>query len=103
MTAATETRERAQARREAELIAAADKGSKAYYALAGYGRLFSILGGALVIAAVAFHFLHRQDFLVGSLLLFLAVFVLSTIGSATPWGVRSRARSSSNNSCGSTP
>jgi len=93
MTAATETRERAQARREEELIAAADKGSKAYYALAGYGRLFSILGGALVIAAVAFHFLHRQDFLVGSLLLFLAVFVLSTIGSATPWGVRGRARS----------
>jgi signal peptidase I len=93
MTAAAETRERAQARREAELVAAADKGSKAYYALAGYGRLFSILGGAVVIAAVAFHFLHKQDFLVGSLLLFLAVFVLSTVGSATPWGVRSRARS----------
>jgi signal peptidase I len=93
MTAATEARERAQARREAELVAAADKGTKAYYAQAGYGRLFSIVGGTLLVAAVGLHFIHKQDFLVGSLLLFLAVFILSTIGSATPWGVRSRARS----------
>jgi signal peptidase I len=93
MTAATEARERAQARREAELVAAADKGTKAYYAQAGYGRLFSIVGGTLLVAAVGLHFVHKQDFLVGSLLLFLAVFILSTIGSATPWGVRSRARS----------
>jgi signal peptidase I len=93
MTAAAETRERAQARREAELVAAADKGSKAYYAQAGYGRLISIVGGALLIGVVARHFLQKQDFLIGSLLIFLAVFVLSTIGSATPWGVRNRARS----------
>jgi signal peptidase I len=93
MTVAADTRERAHARREAELVAAADKGSKAYYAQAGYGRLFAILGGAAVIAIVARHFLQKQDFLVGSLLIFLAVFVLSTIGSATAWGVRNRARS----------
>jgi signal peptidase I len=93
MTVATETRERAQARREAELVEAADKGTKAYYAQAGYGRLCSILGGTLVVGAVGLHFIHKQDFLIGSLLLFLAVFILSTIGSATPWGVRSRARS----------
>jgi len=92
MTAATDTRDRAQARREAELVAAADKGTKAYYAQAGYGRLFAILGGTLVVAAVAQHFLRRQDFLVGSLLVFLAIFILSTIGSATPWGLRSRVR-----------
>jgi signal peptidase I len=93
MTVATDTRERAHARREAELVAAADKGFKAYYAQAGYGRLFSILGAAAVIGVVARHFLQKQDFLVGSLLIFLAVFVLSTIGSATAWGVRNRARS----------
>ncbi len=33
MTVATETRERAQARREQELVAAADKGARAFYAL----------------------------------------------------------------------
>jgi signal peptidase I len=90
MNAAAETR--AQARREAELVAAADKGTKAYYAQAGYGRLFGIIGGTLIVAAVAQHFLRKQDFLLGSLLVFLAVFILSTIGSATPWGVRSRVR-----------
>jgi len=36
--------------------------------------------------------LRQQNFLLGSLAVFLAVFVLSTIGSATPWGVRKRAR-----------
>jgi signal peptidase I len=93
MTVAADTRDRALARREAELVAAADKGSKAYYAVAGYGRLGAILGGTLVAGLVARHFLQRQEFLPGSLLGFLAVFILSTIGSATAWGVRSRARS----------
>src|SRR5205823_10904361 len=36
--------------------------------------------------------LRRQEFLLGSLCVFLAIFLLSTIGSATPWGVRNRAR-----------
>jgi signal peptidase I len=93
MTVAADTRDRAQARREAELVAAADKGAKAYYSAAGYGRLLSIVLGAVALLAVAQHFLRRQDFLFGSLLVFGAVFVLTTIGSATPWGVRSRARS----------
>ena len=92
MTAATETRERAQARREQELAAAADKGPRAFYAAAGYGRLATIVGGTVVCALIAQHLLRQQSFLLGSLMVFLAVFVLSTIGSATPWGVRSRTR-----------
>lgn len=92
MTAAAETRDRAQARREQELAAAADKGPKAFYAAAGYGRLLGILVTTLAIGLVAQHFLRQQNFLLGSLCVFLAVFVLSTIGSATPWGVRSRTR-----------
>jgi signal peptidase I len=93
MTAAAETRQDQQARREAELVAAADKGPRAFYAAAGYGKLGGILGATLVIGLFAHHLLQKQDFLLGSLAVFLAVFVLSTIGSATPWGVRSRARS----------
>jgi signal peptidase I len=93
MTAAAETRQDQQARREAELVAAADKGPRAFYATAGYGKLGGILGATLVIGLFAHHLLQKQDFLLGSLAVFLAVFVLSTIGSATPWGVRSRARS----------
>ena len=81
MTAATETRERAQARREQELAAAADKGPKAFYAAAGYGRLATIVGGTVVCALIAQHLLRQQSFLLGSLMVFLAVFVLSTIGS----------------------
>jgi signal peptidase I len=92
MTAAAETRSAAQAKREAELVSAADRGPRAFYASAGYGKLAGIVGGTVAIALVAQHLLRRQDFLLGSLCVFLAVFLLSTIGSATPWGVRSRAR-----------
>ena len=92
MTAAAETRNAQQARREAELVSAADKGVKAFYAAAGYGKLAGILAATVVIGLVAQHLLRQQNFLLGSLAVFLAVFVLSTIGSATPWGVRSRAR-----------
>jgi len=92
MTVAAETRSAAQAKREAELVSAADRGSRAFYAAAGYGKLAGILGGTVVIAAVAQHLLRRQEFLLGSLCVFLAIFLLSTIGSATPWGVRNRAR-----------
>ena len=92
MTAATETRSAAQAKREAELVSAADRGSRAFYGAAGYGKLAGILGGTVAIALVAQHLLRRQEFLLGSLCVFLAIFLLSTIGSATPWGVRNRAR-----------
>jgi len=46
----------------------------------------------VAIALVAQHLLRRQEFLLGSLCVFLAIFLLSTIGSATPLGVRNRAR-----------
>jgi len=92
MTAATETRSAAQAKREAELVSAADKGARPFYAAAGYGKLAGIVAGTVVLGLFAQHLLRRQDFLLGSLCVFLAVFMLSTIGSATPWGVRSRAR-----------
>jgi len=92
MTAAAETRSAAQAKREAELVSAADRGSLAFYGAAGYGKLAGILGGTVAIALVAQHLLRRQEFLLGSLCVFLAIFLLSTIGSATPWGVRNRAR-----------
>ena len=90
--AVAESKSAQQARREAELVGAADKGPRAFYAAAGYGKLAGIIGSAVVIALVAQYLLHKQDFLLGSLAVFGAVFVLSTIGSATPWGVRSRAR-----------
>src|SRR2546428_2587456 len=92
MTAVAETKASAQARREAELVAAADKGPRAFYAAAGYGKLGGILAGTVVIGLVAQYLLRQQNFLLGSLAVFLAVFLLSTIGSATPWGVRNRAR-----------
>jgi signal peptidase I len=92
MTAAAETRSAAQAKREAELVSAADRGARAFYGAAGYGKLAAILGGTVVMALVAQHLLRRQEFLLGSLCVFLAIFLLSTIGSATPWGVRNRAR-----------
>ena len=82
----------AQARKEAELVAAADKGPRAYYQAAGYSRMLAIVGGAVVIAGFAQYRLRHQDYLIGSLAVFFAVFVLSMIGSATPWGVRGRAR-----------
>ena len=83
----------AQTRREAGVVAAADKGLREYYAAAGYGRLASIVGGAILIAAFAQYRLRHQDYLIGSLAVFFAIFVLSMIGSATPWGLRSRTRS----------
>jgi signal peptidase I len=92
MTAVAETKASVQARREAELVAAADKGPRAFYAASGYGKLAGILAGTLAIGLVAQHLLRQQNFLLGSLAVFLAVFVLSTIGSATPWGVRNRVR-----------
>ena len=92
MTAVAESKASAQARREQELVAAADKGARAFYAAAGYGKVGSIVAATVVIALVAQHLLRQQNFLLGSLAVFLAVFVLSTIGSATPWGVRKRAR-----------
>ncbi len=83
----------AQARKEAELVAAADKGPRAYYQAAGYSRMLGIIGGAVVVAAFAQYRLRHQDYLIGSLAVFFAVFIVSMIGSATHWGVRSRARS----------
>jgi signal peptidase I len=79
--------------REAELVAAADRGPRDYYKVAGYGRIGFIVVVALVLGLFAQHELRHQSYLFGSLALFGAVFVLSMIGSATPWGVRSRARS----------
>jgi len=79
--------------REAELVAAADHGSREFYKVAGYGRVGFILVIALVLALFAQHELRHQSYLFGSLALFAAIFVLSMIGSATPWGVRKRARS----------
>jgi signal peptidase I len=92
MTAAAETRNAAQAKREMELVSAADKGSRAFYAQAGYGKLAGIVVATVVIGLIAQHLLRQQNFLLGSLCVFLAVFMISTVGSATPWGVRSRAR-----------
>jgi len=45
MTAAVETKASAQAKREAELVAAADKGPRAFYAAAGWSKLGAIVGG----------------------------------------------------------
>ena len=79
--------------REAELVAAADKGVAAYYRFAGPWKLLGIIGGAAAVALFAQARLRHQDYLVGSLLVFLALFILSMITSATPWGASSRARS----------
>ena len=93
MTAAPKAQEaKREADRERELVQAADAGPRAFYKVAGYGKLAGILAGTVVIGLLAHYLLRRQDFLLGSLAVFLAVFVLSTIGSATPWGVRSRVR-----------
>jgi signal peptidase I len=92
MTAAAETRNAAQVKREMELVSAADKGPRAFYAQAGYGKLAGIVAATAVIGLIAQHLLRQQNFLLGSLCVFLAIFMISTIGSATPWGVRSRAR-----------
>ena len=89
---ADESKLAAQARRDASVVAAADKGLRAYYTAAGYSRLAAIIGGAILIAAFAQYRLRHQDYLIGSLAVFFAIFVLSMIGSATPWGLRSRTR-----------
>jgi signal peptidase I len=78
--------------REAELVAAADRGPRDYYKAAGYGRVGIILASAGVLGMFAQHELRHQGYLFGSLALFAALFVLSMIGSATPWGARNRAR-----------
>ena len=52
MTAAAETRSAAQAKREAELVSAADRGPRAFYGAAGYGKLAGILGGTVAIAVL---------------------------------------------------
>jgi signal peptidase I len=78
--------------REAELVAAADRGSRDYYKAAGYGRVAIILASAAALGLFAQHELRHQGYLFGSLALFAALFVLSMIGSATPWGARNRAR-----------
>ena len=89
---ASEAKASAQARREAELVAAADKGLRPFYQAAGYGKLLAILGAAVASALVGLHLIRAQSFLYGSLLIFVAIFVLTSIGQATPWGVRSRVR-----------
>ncbi|HYZ88849.1 MAG TPA: signal peptidase I [Myxococcales bacterium] len=78
--------------REAELVAAADQGAREFYKVSGYGRLLAILGATAVLALFAQWKLRHQDYLFGSLAVFAAVFVLSMIGSAMPYGVRKRAR-----------
>jgi signal peptidase I len=78
--------------REAELVAAADRGAREFYKVSGYGRLLAICGGALALAVFAQWKLRHQDYLFGSLAVFAAVFVISMIGSAMPYGVRKRAR-----------
>jgi len=87
-----EAKRRAEEDREAALVAAADEGSRAYYRVAGISKLFWILGAAAVAAFVAHQRLHHQDYLLGSLLAFGAIFILSMIPSATRWGFVNRVR-----------
>jgi signal peptidase I len=85
--------EGAQDSKELEIVKAADEGAGAYFRAAGYGKLLGFVLASAAIAVFAQHRLRHLDFLLGSLAVFLAVFVLSRVNSATPWGVRSRARS----------
>lgn len=78
--------------REGDLVAAADKGFRPYFEAAGYRRLGLILLGAACFALVAQNRLRHQDYLFGSLAVFVSIFILSLIPAATPWGVRNRAR-----------
>jgi signal peptidase I len=78
--------------KELEIVRAADEGAAAYYRTAGYGKLVGYVLASLAIALFAQHRLRHQDFLFGSLGVFLAIFVLSLVNSATPWGTKSRAR-----------
>ena len=84
---------KAQESREGDLVAAADKGFGPYFEVAGYRRVGAILLGAACFALVAHNRLRHQDYLFGSLAVFVSIFILSLIPAATPWGVRSRARS----------
>jgi len=83
---------REQRDREAELVAAADRGAREFYKVSGYARFAGICAAAAALAAFAQWKLRHQDYLFGSLAVFGAVFVLSMIGSAMPFGVRKRAR-----------
>jgi len=78
--------------REAELIAAADRGAREFYKVSGYGRLLAIVVATIALAVFAQWRLWQHDYLYGSLAAFAAIFVLSMIGSAMPYGVRKRAR-----------
>ena len=78
--------------REAELVAAADRGAREFYKVSGYGRFAGICAAAAALTVFAQWKLRHQDYLFGSLAVFGAVFVLSMIGSAMPFGVRKRAR-----------
>jgi signal peptidase I len=78
--------------REAELVAAADRGPREFYKVAGYGRILAIGAATVALGLFAQWKLRHQDYLFGSLAVFAAVFVLSMIGSAMPYGVRKRAR-----------
>ena len=78
--------------RDLEIVRAADQGASAYFRAAGYGKLAGLLLATGAIGLFAQYQLGRQEFLLGSLAVFLAIFVLSLVNSATPWGVRSRAR-----------
>ena len=88
--------------REAELVAAADRGSREFYKVAGYGRIAFIVAVALVLGLFAQHELRHQSYLFGSLALFAAIFVLSMIGSATPWG-SAAARGAMHVACAAAP
>jgi signal peptidase I len=86
------TTKREERDREAELVAAADRGAREFYKASGYWRLLGIVLTALGLGLFAQWKLRHQDYLFGSLAVFAAVFVLSMIGSAMPYGVRKRAR-----------
>lgn len=88
-----ETKQTAERKREAELVAAADRGPRAYFQTAGWGKAAGYVAASAVIALFARYRLQHQDYLLGSLGVFLALFVLSLVTSATPWGVKSRVRS----------
>ena len=78
--------------KELEIIRAADEGVGAFFRVAGWGRPIGFLLASVAIAVVAQQRLQHQDFLVGSLAVFVSIFVLSLVNSAMPWGVKSRAR-----------
>ena len=83
---------REQRDRETELVAAADRGTREFYKVSGYARFAGICAAAAALALFAQWKLWEHDYLYGSLAAFAAVFVLSMIGSAMPYGVRKRAR-----------